>query len=209
MPLIDVAQGTPEWHEARKGILTASNVASAAGLKGAYDSRTALWKSLNGLVVKEVTAPMMYGTEHEESARHDGEIAIGHLSWPVGIFVHPDFDWLGASPDGLLGKTALHEIKCRPENPYKEVPSHHMAQVQIQLACAGYSECFYQSWTPTEQRIWLIKIDQIYINWLFPFLTEFWGYVTTHEEPPRLSRKRSYIEPLPYELIYEGKTYGV
>jgi putative phage-type endonuclease len=205
MPLIDVKQGTPEWHEARKGILTASNAAAAAGLKGAYDSRTALWKALNGLTKKEVTAPMMYGTEHEEDARHDGEVAMGALSFPVGIFVHPQLNWLGASPDGVLHKMGLHEIKCRPENPYKDVPSHHMAQVQIQLACAGCCRCYYQSWTPDEQRIWLIKKSQPYIDWLIPLLSEFWGFVIRKEEPPRLKRKRCYTEPLPYELIHDSQ----
>jgi putative phage-type endonuclease len=205
MPLLNIKQGTDEWHEARKGILTASNCATAAGLGESYGSRIMLWKDLNGLVEKKVTAPMMYGTEHEEDARHDWEVAMGLLSYPVGIFLHPKINWLGASPDGVIHKKGLHEIKCREKNPYADVPPHHMAQVQMQLACAEDVQCYYQSWTPDEQRIWLIKKSQPYIDWILPLLSEFWGYILRKEQPPILKRKRWYTEPLPYELIHDSQ----
>ena len=47
MPLINVEQGTPEWFAVRKGLdITASIAPSAAGIKGAYESRAACYRSL-------------------------------------------------------------------------------------------------------------------------------------------------------------------
>ncbi len=197
-------QGSPEWHFARKGLLTASNAGSAAGLRGSYLSRAALWRSLNG-EERPVTDPMLYGIEHEEDARHAGEIAVGALSFPCGFFIDDHNDWMGASPDGIFPRMGLHEIKCRPESPYQDISPQHMAQIQMQLAVCGCGRCYFQSWTPDEQRIWLVPFDKKYWEWLKPFLEEFWEHVTSGTEPERLKQKRHYPEKVEYQIIYEGK----
>lgn len=201
---IKCEQGTPEWFWARKGLLTASNAGSAAGLQGAYLSRPALWRSLNG-EERPVTPPMIFGIEHEQMARHAGEVAVGAVSWPAGFFISDSDDWLGASPDGVFTGMGLHEIKCRPEKPYEAISPQHMAQIQMQLAVCGCGRCIFQSWTPEKQRIWQVPFDQEYWDWLKPYLKEFWQYVVSDEEPPRLAQKRIYPEKLKYTIIYEGE----
>jgi hypothetical protein len=200
---IKVDQGSPEWHWARKGVLTASNAGSAAGLPGSYLSRPALWRLLNG-EERPLTLPMIFGLEHEEDARHAGQIAVGALSWPVGFFISDTDDWLGASPDGVFTGLGLHEIKCRPESPYETISPQHMAQIQMQLAVCGCGRCFFQSWTPDQQRIWTVPFNREYWDWLKPYLKEFWDYVVSGQEPPRLKQKRRYPNDLDYKLIYEG-----
>lgn len=202
---IECEQGSPEWFFARKGVLTASNAGSAAGLEGAYMSRSALWRALNG-EERPVTPPMMYGTEHEEDARYAGEVALGLVSWPCGFFIDDSDGWLGASPDGIFDGIGLHEIKCRPERPYEAISPQHFAQIQMQLAVCGCGRCYFQSWTPDEQRIWIVPFDKRYWEWLKPLLQEFWGFVTKGEEPPRLPKKRRYPEETVYNIVYEGKS---
>jgi len=210
--LIQVEQGTEEWFEVRKGRLTASVAASAAGLEGAYKSRPACWREYMG----EETAPtegliwaMEYGNEYEEVARDSGERALDALSYPVGVHVSDNFDWICASTDGVIHKMGLHEIKCRPTQPYEEIPPQHMAQIQVQLECAGYERCYFQSWTPDQQRIWLVPRSKDYFQWLLPHLEEFWKYVVTKEEPPRLPKRRRYPQDIPYNVIYEGDSHGI
>lgn len=38
--------------------------------------------------------------------------ALGEVAWEVGLVVHPDLPWLGASPDGVTNTGRLIEIKC-------------------------------------------------------------------------------------------------
>ena len=205
--LIKVEQVTDEWLEARKGLLNASTAASAAGIRGSYDSRIKCFKQYMG-ETKEVSPPMLYGMEHEDDARHDGEIAVGSLSFPTGIHVHDMHPWLGASTDGVFVGKALHEIKCRPNDPYTTISPQHMAQVQIQLACAGFGQCFFQSWPPSEQRIWTIQRSVDYFEWILPHLKEFWKYVQDEVEPPK-RKLISYDGELKTELFYEGATHGI
>ena len=207
--LIKVKQGTDEWIEARKPLLiNASTAPSAAGVKGAYDSRAKAFRKKLGLEEQEVTPPMLYGMVNEHYAKHDGEIAVGSLSFSVGIHVHDDYPWMGASTDGVFIGKGLHEIKCRPQKPYTTISPQHMGQVQIQLACAGSEKCYFQSWTPSEQRIWIIYRNQDYFEWILPHLEEFCKYVLDEKPPP--NRKRiSYDGELKTELFYEGETHGI
>lgn len=206
--LIQVEQGSREWFEARKGRLTASVAASAAGLKGAYLSRAACWKTYMG-EERPVNEAMLYGTEYEEVARDSGERALGSLSYPVGVHVSDNFDWICASTDGVIHKMGLHEIKCRQTQPYEEISPQHMAQIQVQLECAGYERCYFQSWTPDQQRIWIVPRSKDYFEWLLPHLQEFWKYVISREEPPRLPKRRRYPQELPHNIIYEGDSHGI
>jgi len=178
--LIKVKQGTDEWIEARKQLLiNASTAPSAAGLIGAYDSRAKAYRKKMGLEEQKVTPPMLYGMGHEHYAKHDGEIAVGSLSFSVGIHVHDDYPWMGASTDGVFIGKGLHEIKC-----------------------------YFQSWTPSEQRIWIIYRNQDYFEWILPRLEEFCKYVLDEKPPP--NRKRiSYDGELKTELFYEGETHGI
>ena len=210
--LIQVEQGTEEWFEVRKGRLTASVAASAAGLEGSYKSRPACWREYMGeetVLTEGLTWAMEYGNEYEEVARDAGERAVDALSYPVGVHVSDNFDWLCSSTDGVFHKMGLHEIKCRPTQPYEAISPQHMAQIQVQLECAGCGRCYFQSWTPDQQRIWLVLRSKDYFQWLLPHLEEFWGYVCRQEEPPRLSKRRRYPQDIPYNVIYEGDSHGI
>jgi len=202
-----VKQGTNKWFKLREGRLTASEFGSAAGLVGSYDSRGSLHRRKNnGAPPKEITPPIQFGIDYENVARRDAEIVLGLVSFATGFHVHNDYDWLGASPDGMFIGNGLHEIKCRPTEPYESVSDQHMAQVQGQLACAGCTQCIFQSWTPSTQRIWQINFDQEYWDWLLPYLHEFWLYKA---EPPRLKRRRKFSREIETKIIYEGESYAI
>lgn len=205
---IEVEQNTPEWFEARKGHLNASTAASAAGLKGSYDSRAACWRQYMGVEKKDLNAAMAFGSAHEEDARFSAEVTLGHVSWPVGIFIHDNHDFLASSPDGRFLGVGLHEIKCRDTEPYQSISAQHFCQIQVQLACASYQHCYFQSWTPEEQRIWLVEKNDHYFDWLLPLLEEFWGYILEGAEPPTVRPRRVYPEEINYQLVYEGPLNG-
>lgn len=58
-----------------------------------------------------VTMAMEEGKEREGEAISLYEQSTENLVAPVGFVLHPDYDFAGASPDGLVGKTGLLEVK--------------------------------------------------------------------------------------------------
>ncbi|XP_060862406.1 uncharacterized protein LOC132939325 [Metopolophium dirhodum] len=55
---------------------------------------------------------LQYGRDTEPIARKKAECIIGEKIQICGLIVDPDEPYLAASPDGLIGKTAIIEIKC-------------------------------------------------------------------------------------------------
>lgn len=186
-------QRTSEWHEARAGKLTASNFAAAIGISP-YQSRAKLWRELKGLEPGfEGNAATDWGTEHEPFAISDYEIRSGNLVIPSPFVAHPEFPWLGASPDGLVGDGGCIEAKCPyGQQLYGTVPEHYRPQVAGVLEVTNRSWCDFICWTPDIAEITRVNRDPDYWNWMFPLLQEFWFFVTTDREPPRLKAKPVY-----------------
>ena len=113
MPLIDLLQGSPEWHEYRKARIMATHASSIMGTNH-FKSEYALWQELTpgGLPVEE-TAAMREGTILEPEARKLASELIGVTFEPC-VYESDEFNWMAASLDGLspCGRYIL-EIKCR------------------------------------------------------------------------------------------------
>ena len=116
-----VEQGTPEWHDLRRGIVTASVVGRllTPTFKVA-DNDTS--RGLTATLVAEritgwteetpMNADMWRGVDSEPIAR---DIYSGHYQQAVevGFLLREEDGWqLGYSPDGLVGMDGLIEIKA-------------------------------------------------------------------------------------------------
>ena len=152
--LPDLLQGSAEWHDQRRGMVTASTVGKllTPTLKVA-DNETS--RALTYSLVAErisgfteetaMTSDMWRGVEAEPFAR---DVYAGHFAAvdEVGFMVREEADWtLGYSPDGLVGDDGLIEIKAPRAKTHvltilrDEVPAHHMAQCQAGLLVSGRS----------------------------------------------------------------------
>jgi putative phage-type endonuclease len=201
-PLSELKQRSPEWFAERRKRLTASNFGSAAGIKGAYKSRAELWKIQTGRKIVEVNEWMQFGTEYEPVAKFAYEVISGNVVNDCGLIVHPDHDFLGCSPDGIITSVGLLETKCRTRDPHESISHQFMAQIQGQLACTQMEQCHFQSWSPTRQRVWEVKRSDEYWDWIFPFLTLFWSHITSDVEPQRSPRKE-FEGTIDAKIIYE------
>lgn len=116
---LDFEQGSAEWLEARRGVITGSKFREARErLKSGAPSAKALLYAQD--VARErcggtagqrfANAAMRYGTEQEPFARAAYERKTGALVEPVGFFKTDD-GLFGLSPDGLLDDDGVLEIK--------------------------------------------------------------------------------------------------
>lgn len=149
----DLVQGSDEWLEARRGIVTASTVGQLITYKtikpASNDYSRALTAELAAERITGWTEPpyvshdMLRGTLDEPVAR---AVYAQHYA-PVtecGFMVRDFGDYkIGFSPDGLVGDDGLLEIKSRRPKAQlatvlaDEVPAANMAQLQAGLLVSG------------------------------------------------------------------------
>jgi putative phage-type endonuclease len=147
------AQRTPEWYLHRYNMLTASNLYKALGSDSNKNSliyekckpleteyTESKWISTEGSlhwgVKYEPLTVLLY--EHLTGAK------VGHF----GCIVHPEYNFLGASPDGIVINPEsplygrLVEIKNIYNRDMDGIPSEaYWVQTQIQMQCCDLPDC--------------------------------------------------------------------
>lgn len=160
-------QRSKEWFEKRKHKVTGSQAGAILGLSPWKSREEVMQDWLYGSKFKG-NAATEYGTFHEEYALADFEQSMGVKVEETGFHIHPELDWLGASPDGLVGDDAVVEIKCpfgkrddlNPEFKPLAEQSHYYAQVQIEMACTGRNKCYFYQWNRHAAVCELVEFDQ-------------------------------------------------
>ncbi len=152
--LPDLVQGSPEWHDQRRGIVTASVVGQLITAQTMQPAVNNYSRGLTALLTAEritgyteptyMNSDMMRGVLHEPIAREKYAEHNGVTVDQVGFMVRDDWGYqIGASPDGLIGDEGGLEIKCPRAKTHirtivaDQVPAHHMAQVQACLLISG------------------------------------------------------------------------
>lgn len=143
-------QRSKEWFKLRRGILTASSLASALG-KCHFKSRDELILDKCEIIEKpyESNEITEWGVKYEEIATKFYELKNNLKILEFGLIPHPKFKIFGASPDGICSNDSpdkyigrMLEIKCPPKRKFtKSVPSHYEYQMQGQLECCNLEEC--------------------------------------------------------------------
>ena len=160
-------QSSPEWLEARAGVLTASTIGqliTAKTIKPAMNDRsrglcqTLIAERITGHVEPVSPSRMMArGTLLEPEARRIYAEQTGQDVDEVG-FARLDTDTytLGSSPDGLVGETGGIEIKSPSAKVHVStvlsgaIPDYNRAQVQAFLHVTGREWCDFISYYPGE-----------------------------------------------------------
>ena len=187
-----MVQGSPEWHQARLGKVTASRISDvAAKIKTGWGASRA--KYMGELIAESLTheptpsfvnAAMQHGTDTEPQAAAaysfytDAELEL------VGFVDHPKIDQAGCSPDRLIGKDGLVEIKCPQTSTHidtllgSSIPKKYIDQMQWQMACTKRKWCDFVSFDPrmppeTQLFIQRVERDKERIKELEEMVVEF------------------------------------
>ena len=156
----DLQQGTPAWHEARRGIITASEIGKMVTKAGKFADND----SSRGLIAEKAaqritghidetptTFAMQRGHDDEAEARDIYSERV-HPVDEVGFVVRRFYDFrLGYSPDGLVGNDGLIEVKSRKQKFQMQdaskatLPDDFKAQVQAGMMISGRPWCDFIS----------------------------------------------------------------
>jgi putative phage-type endonuclease len=199
-------QRTDEWHRQRRGKLTASVMGQALGLTP-WGSPKVLAKGLStdcAAPEKYTNAAMQWGTVMEPNGLLEYAVATGSQVEPTGFWQHAHVDWIGGSPDGLIGTDGMVEIKCPfTRRVYPELPPYYYLQVNALLEITGRQWCDLCVWTPSDLKIWRIVRRDDHWQFLLSYYTNFWAAVCAKAEPPNPGKQ---LLPLVREMMQAACT---
>lgn len=168
MKIHNFEQRTDEWYAIRKGKMTASNadtiIANGKGLETYIYNLMAEYYSKSE---KEnyINADMQRGIDLEPEARLEFEFYTGLDVQEVGFVEYNEF--IGVSPDGLIGDDGLIEIKCPNDSIYfklllnDNIKPEYIAQMQMQMYITDRQYCYFVSYNPNfEKSLYIKKINR-------------------------------------------------
>lgn len=163
----DIEQGTAEWQALRLGKITGSSFAKLMGTAAAKE------KYLYDRAAEIVTGSrcdsdecassthMTRGSEFEEVALMKYTVATLNEVQKVGFVQISEF--VGCSPDGLVGDEGMIEIKVPDSNNYFRqileltangvdvIPKDYYAQMQFNMFVCGRKWCDYVLYNPKHE----------------------------------------------------------
>ena len=153
-----------------------------------------------------------HGQAHEDDAIDLYEQQTGQGILYTGQHIHPEHDWLAASPDGLVGSYGLIEVKCPYRGTYTtsaEVP-HYIAQMQLQMAVTGRKWCDFVIWRNDSILIDRVDAEPFWLDERMPtlqaFIDEYRETIASEELSARhlmpLIREDATWQALEAEYIY-------
>jgi len=170
-------QQTNEWYIARDGKITCSKFSALTpkGKGGAPFGKTGITYALQNIAEiltgqrKEVSAPSLtWGNTYEPDAKALYMSTTFHKVTDVGYLAYDE--WIGGSPDGLLDKNGLLEIKCPLNSDVhlytiytNEVPDEYKPQLNGYFWLTGALWADFVSYDcrmPEEQRLHVIRVPR-------------------------------------------------
>lgn len=186
-------QRTEQWHADRAGRITASRFVDVVAKTAAGKPKAERAKYMREVVFERLAAQakhsvssksLNWGTEVEDFAIDAYELRTGLITARSPFVVHPRYDFIGASPDRLVGVDGGCEVKCpHDEGVHIEtwlsgMPEDHIPQVQGGMLVTGRAWWDFISYDPRQGerfRLYVQRIerDQAYINSMLAELLQF------------------------------------
>ena len=181
----DIEQNSDEWFALRCGKFTGSRFADVLAtskkdgkpLKARQDL---IWtlaaERIQGYQPQGMTSySLEWGKQNEDFARQAYELKTGEFVDQQAFIVHQKYDFVGVSPDGLIGDEGGTEIKC-PKSPeihlqrfINGVPDEYVPQIQGSMWVTGRKWWDFISYDPDtadEFKLLIIRVnrDEDFIN---------------------------------------------
>jgi putative phage-type endonuclease len=150
LKLPKIEQKTDEWYKVRQNLVTASDFAQALG-EGKFGTKKQFYQKkcepaeADSAGAGKTNPFFKWGNMFEQVAI---DIYSDMFEIPVhnfGLLQHPNYNFFGASPDGISDIGIMVEIKCPKKRKIEvgEVPLQYYYQIQGQLDVCQLDECDY------------------------------------------------------------------
>jgi len=189
MKIINLVQGSTEWHDHRKKYLGASEMPAVLGLSPWKNPQT-LWMEKTGKVTEDNSDKQWLfqkGHDKEIIAREKYQALTKKTFVPV-VITNEDFPYLSASLDGLSDDGELIEIKFLGLDDYMnvalgtKVPEKYMAQIQTQMALTEVDKMTFIGINEADDIAFLtVEKDSAYIDAMLTKAKDFWEKVINDE----------------------------
>ena len=189
-------QRSEEWFKVRKGRITGSSVGAILGMSPFTKPKDIMRRMVRDWygAPSEFTGNVAtdWGVTNESGAVAQYEMKTGNVVEACAFYMMDD--WLGASPDGLIGSTGLLEVKC-PYGLRNKIPPvfktakmqmHYYGQMQIQMYVTGRSWCDFYQWSPNGDELEKVLFDKPYTDTALMALKRFYNeYLIEREKPEK------------------------
>jgi putative phage-type endonuclease len=197
-----IKQGTPEWHDQRKNRITGTRLPRA--VKECMWAKGDQWEALGRDIYREAhnlsqdpfdqraMFAITYGSDHEPVALEQLK-SMGYKITQPSFVVHPEHDWLGMSPDGVIvsgrnGKVSAVEIKCPQTKPVKNVQEqkrNYWHQMQMGMECMDIDEMLFFQWYEHEHYQEWVERDPRWAEIYIPKAKEFMDWYADASKDPK------------------------
>ena len=193
--IIDLVQGSADWHSWRLNHIGASESSAVLGISP-WMTAYQLWRIKTGLDEPiKTNFAMARGNALEAEARELAEEVFNCDLFPE-VCIHSNYEWMSASFDGRsMDGSLVIEIKC-PGKPDHQtaldglIPQKYFPQLQHQMCVADVPSMYYFSYHPTfsddhQNKYAMIEVTRCnkFIEELIQKEKEFWERVKTKTWP--------------------------
>jgi putative phage-type endonuclease len=196
-----IKQGTQAWHDQRKNRITGTRIPRA--VKECAWAKGDQWEALGRDMYREAhnltqdpfdqraLYAITYGKDHEPIAL-DKLKDMGYKITQPSFVVHPEHDWLGMSPDGVLikgrkGNISAVEIKCpqtKPVQNVKEQKRNYWHQMQLGMECMDIDEMLFFQWYEDAHFQEWVERDPNWAKTYIPKAREFMDWYAEKSKDP-------------------------
>ena len=184
-------QRSPEWFQQRNNAITASDIPTVLG-ENAYKTPLSLLIDKCDANPKPFVgnSATKWGTHYEETAIEKYSELRNKQVLAFGLLIHPDYPWLGGSPDGITTDGILLEVKCplKRKIVMGEVPHHYVSQVLLNLEICDLELAHFIEFIPGNSdedfviNIVEVKRDREWFAKELPKMKAFWDSVLESRE---------------------------
>lgn len=179
-------QRSQEWLNQRSLMITASDIAAVLGINPYESPEDVMYKKcgFKRFSGNEYTS---HGNLYEPVARDKYAALYNETVHEIGLVPHPDYPWLGGSPDGITESGKLIEIKCPPKRKIDgKVPKYYLPQIQILLEILNLEECDFIDFRPSPEEFVVVNVkrDRQWFRDALPVLQKFWIELQERKQLP-------------------------
>jgi putative phage-type endonuclease len=179
-------QRSSEWFAQRNGAITASDLPTVLGENQYKTSWTLLLDKCDAnpkpFIGNEATR---WGSFYEDVAIEKYSEIYDKKVLSFGLLIHPEYSWIGGSPDGITEDGILLEVKCplRRKIVMGEIPHHYRSQVLLNLEICDLEIAHFIEFVPgnadNEFQINVVEVkrDREWFTNCLPQIKSFWDSV--------------------------------